>query len=72
MRLLGRPVTMEAVRSSEEQRMTEQPDQTPVPDDDDSASHASVGGQVDQAGGGRTGGETSVDEDLGAGEAGPA
>ena len=52
--------------------MTEQPDQTPVPDDDDSASHASVGGQVDQAGGGRTGGETSVDEDLGAGEAGPA
>jgi hypothetical protein len=52
--------------------MSEQPDQTPVPADDDGASHASVGGPVEQAGGGRTGGETSVDEDMGAGEAGPA
>ena len=51
--------------------MTEQPDPTTVPADDD-GSHASVGGPVDQAGGGRTGGETSVDEDMGAGEAGPA
>ena len=52
--------------------MTEQPDPTAVPTDDDGGSHASIGGQVDRPEGGRTGGETSVDEDMGAGEAGPA
>jgi hypothetical protein len=32
---------------------------------DDEGSHASVGGEVDQPEGGRTGGETGVDEELG-------
>jgi hypothetical protein len=38
------------------------------PVEEATASHASVGGDVDQPGGGRTGGETSVDEAMGAEE----
>ncbi|WP_346618631.1 hypothetical protein [Blastococcus montanus] len=47
--------------------MTEQPNATPLPEDEE-GSRASVGKDVDRPGGGRTGGETSVDEAMGAGE----
>jgi hypothetical protein len=48
--------------------MSEQPGNPTGPADEDEGSHASVGGQVDGAGGGRTEGETSVDEALGTGD----
>ena len=49
--------------------MSEQPN-TPAPSaEDDEGSHASVGKGVDQPGGGRTEGETAVDEAMGAGDA---
>ena len=35
---------------------------------DDDASHASVGGDPSRAGGGRTEGEATVDEDMGSGD----
>jgi hypothetical protein len=36
--------------------------------EDDEGSHASVGQDPSQAGGGRTEGQTTVDEDMGAGD----
>ncbi|MGY1743632.1 MULTISPECIES: hypothetical protein [unclassified Blastococcus] len=43
-----------------------EPDSTPQTDgSDEDGSHASVGGDVSSAGGGRTEGETSVDEAMG-------
>ena len=46
--------------------MTEQPNQPAQPADEEAGSRASTGGDVDRPGGGRTGGETSVDEAMGA------
>ena len=46
--------------------MTEQTNATPEPQDDQ-GSHASVGKDVERPGGGRTDGETSVDEAMGRG-----
>ena len=46
--------------------MTEQPD-TPLQPDDDEGSHASVGKDAAQPGGGRTAGETTVDDAMGQG-----
>jgi hypothetical protein len=46
--------------------MTEQQN-TPDRPSDDEGSHASVGNDVDRPGGGRTEGETSVDDALGQG-----
>lgn len=46
--------------------MTEQPDRS-RPADGDEGSHASVGKDVEQPGGGRTEGETAVDEATGTG-----
>jgi hypothetical protein len=48
--------------------MTQPPNGPSQPLDDDEGSHASVGGDVDQAGGGRTEGETTVDEAMGTGD----
>ena len=47
--------------------MTEQPDAAPQPGDVEDGSHASVGKDVARPGGGRTEGETSVDEAMGQG-----
>jgi hypothetical protein len=47
--------------------MTEQPN-TPVQPDDDEGSQASVGGDPARPGGGRTEGETAVDDALGTGD----
>lgn len=44
--------------------MSEQPNGSHEGTQDD-GSHASVGGEVDQPGGGRTAGETAADEALG-------
>jgi hypothetical protein len=41
---------------------------TTEPPADEEGSHASVGGNPDQPGGGRTEGETAVDEDMGTGD----
>jgi hypothetical protein len=49
--------------TEEENAMTEQQN-TPRPADDE-GSHASVGKDADRAGGGRTEGETAVDDALG-------
>jgi hypothetical protein len=46
--------------------MSEQTNQPHEPVDEDESSHASTGRGVEQPGGGRTGGETSVDEAMGA------
>lgn len=48
--------------------MTEQPTEPREPADEAPASHASTGRDVDEPGGGRTEGETSVDEAMGAGD----
>jgi hypothetical protein len=50
-----------------EDMMTEQPETPRRPDDED-GSHASVGKEPGQTGGGRTEGETGVDDALGQGE----
>lgn len=50
----------------QEDLMTEQPTGPQGPADEAPVSHASTGRDVEQPGGGRTGGETSVDEALGA------
>ncbi len=47
--------------------MTEPGTTGPQPADDD-GSHASIGDDPSQAGSGRTEGETTVDEDMGAGD----
>ncbi len=47
--------------------MSEQPADTPRAEDED-GSHASVGRSVDRSGGGRTEGETRVDDELGSGD----
>jgi hypothetical protein len=47
--------------------VTEQPQQ-PEPGRDDDGSHASVGDDVARPGGGRTEGETGVDDALGQGD----
>ena len=47
--------------------MSEHPTNVPRPDDED-GSHASVGKEPGQTGGGRTEGETAVDDALGQGE----
>ena len=50
--------------------MTEQPDTPLQPgEDDEEGSHASVGNDVAQPGGGRTAGETTVDDAMGQGTA---
>lgn len=53
--------------SYEERSMSEQPADTPRAEDED-GSHASVGRSVDRSGGGRTEGETRVDDELGSGD----
>jgi hypothetical protein len=50
----------------EEVLMTEQPNQPRPSVDEDESSQASTGKDVRQSGGGRTSGETSVDEAMGA------
>ena len=50
--------------------MTE-PQDTPGGTEEPEGSHASVGKDVDQPGGGRTTGETTVDEAMGGGPAEP-
>jgi hypothetical protein len=55
----------------EEDLMTEPSNAAQEPVDEAAASSASVGGDVDQPGGGRTGGETSVDEAMGAEDESP-
>ncbi len=50
----------------QEDLMTEQPTEPHEPADEAPVSHASTGRDVEQPGGGRTGGETSVDEAMGA------
>ena len=49
--------------------MTEQPNTPLASGDEEDGSHASVGKDVGQAGGGRTEGETAVDDALGQGTA---
>ena len=49
--------------------MTEQPDTPLQPGDDEEGSHASVGKDAAQPGGGRTAGETTVDDAMGQGTA---
>jgi hypothetical protein len=49
----------------EEVHMSEQSNQPHKSVDEDESSHASTGRDVEQPGGGRTGGETSVDEAMG-------
>jgi hypothetical protein len=49
--------------------MTEQPDTTPQPGDDEQGSQASAGKHAGRLGGGRTEGETNVDDALGQGPA---
>jgi hypothetical protein len=55
---------MDGGTTTEEGAMTE-PDTTQGAAGEAEGSHASVGGDVERPGGGRTGGETSVDEALG-------
>jgi hypothetical protein len=57
----------EAGHGEREDMMTEQPETPRRPDDED-GSHASVGKEPGQTGGGRTEGETGVDDALGQGE----
>jgi hypothetical protein len=47
--------------------MTEQPNTSPRPDDDEDSSRAGGGTDPARAGGGRTAGETAVDDALGQG-----
>jgi len=47
--------------------MTEQPDPPIQPDDGEDGSQASVGKDPGQSGGGRTEGETAVDDAIGQG-----
>ncbi len=49
--------------------MTEQPDPQPQSGEDADGSHASVGKDAAQPGGGRTAGETTVDDAMGQGTA---
>jgi hypothetical protein len=51
----------------EEDTMTEQPDKPPRPGEDDEGSSAGVGKDAARPGGGRTEGETAVDDQLGQG-----
>jgi hypothetical protein len=55
------------VHGEEEVTMTEQPEAPRQPGDDEDTSHAGVGKDPGRSGGGRTEGETAVDDALGQG-----
>ena len=62
-----RPIREQSEASGRRTPMTEQPDPQPQSGEDADGSHASVGKDAAQPGGGRTEAETAVDDALGQG-----
>jgi hypothetical protein len=64
-----RPTGNPRLHNRKEDAMTEQPDTTPQPSVEEDDSRAGVGKDPARPGGGRTEGETAVDEAMGQGTA---